>query len=92
MESGEVSIEEDECNLQEMMQKVQSSLLSRAADKEMSVSLDISRLCHKTVFADQHKLRLIFSYLTDNAVKYTKANGAISFRIMRRSRTAAMAG
>ncbi len=84
VESGEVSIEEDECNLQEMMQKVQSSLLSRAADKEMSVSLDISRLCHKTVFADQHKLRLIFSYLTDNAVKYTKNGGRVTIAISER--------
>ncbi len=84
VESGEVSIEEEECNLQNLMQKVQSSLLSRAADKEMSVSLDISRLRHKTVYADKHKLRLVFSYLTDNALKYTKNGGRITIALSER--------
>lgn len=81
VESGKVSVDLVKCNLQDMMQQVQASLLPRAADKEISVSLDISRLYHDVVSADRYKLKLIFSYLTDNALKYTKNGGRVTIAV-----------
>lgn len=81
VESGKISVENVECNLQDMMRHIQTSLLPRAADKKISVSLDISRLCHETVYADRYKLQMIFSYLTDNALKYTKDGGRVTISV-----------
>jgi len=81
VESGKVSVENVECNLQDMMRQIQTSLLPRAADKEISVSLDISKLCHENVYADKYKLQMIFSYLTDNALKYTKNGGRVTISV-----------
>ncbi len=85
VESGKVSVDKAECNLQDMMQQIQASVLSQAADKEISVSLNISELRHELVYADEHKLQLIFSYLTDNALKYTQNGGRVTISVLEQS-------
>lgn len=81
LESGDVHVEESECSLMEIAHQIQMDMLPRAAEKNISLSLDISNLKHDMVYIDRQKIAQILFYLLDNAVKYTLRNGQISIMI-----------
>ena len=81
IESAQIQLNLDRCSLIEVLQELQKSLLSRAAAKGISLSLDISCLRHDGVCADKHRLTQVLSYLTDNALKYTQENGSVTIEI-----------
>ena len=65
----------------EIAHQIQMDMLPRAAEKNISLSLDISNLKHDMVYIDRQKIAQILFYLLDNAVKYTLRNGQISIMI-----------
>lgn len=65
----------------EIAHQIQMDMLPRAAEKNISLSLDISNLKHDMVYIDRQKIVQILFYLVDNAVKYTLPNGQISIMI-----------
>lgn len=79
--SGKVSVEEMECNLLDIVHEVQAQILPRITEKNISLSLDISRLQHDAVYSDPKKIRRIISYLVDNAIKYTNPDGEIAITV-----------
>lgn len=81
LESGDVHVEENECSLMEIAHQIQMDMLSRAAKKNISLSLDISNLKHDLVYIDRQKITQILFYLVDNAVKYTPVDGEISIMV-----------
>lgn len=81
LESGNVNVKENEYSLMEIAHKIQMDMLPRAAQKNISLSLDISNLKHDVVYIDSQKIAQILFYLVDNAVKYTLPNGQISIMI-----------
>ena len=56
-------------------------MLPRAAQKNISLSLDISNLKHDFVYIDRQKIAQVLFYLVDNAVKYTLPDGEISIMV-----------
>lgn len=82
LESGAVNIEEEECSLMDIAHQVQMSILPKAAEKNITLSLDISNLKHDSVRADKGRLSQILTYLTDNAVKYTGADGRVTIVVI----------
>ncbi len=82
LESGAVNIEEEECSLMDIAHQVQMSILPRAAEKNITLSLDISNLKHDNVRADKGRLSQILTYLTDNAVKYTGVDGRVTIVVI----------
>ena len=78
LESGAVNRKEEECSLIDIVHQVQMEILPKAAEKNITLSLDISNLKHDRVRADKGKLGQILAYLTDNAVKYTEENGRVT--------------
>ncbi|MDE7276515.1 MAG: response regulator, partial [Lachnospiraceae bacterium] len=82
LESGAVNIEEEECSLMDITHQVQMSILPRAAEKNITLSLDISNLKHDSVRADKGRLSQILTCLTDNAVKYTGAGGRVTIVVI----------
>ena len=80
-ESGRIYIEENECNLLDIAQDIQSSILPRAAAKSIALSLNISDLKHYTVYSDEQKLTQIILRLARNAVKYTEPGGKINITV-----------
>ncbi|MDE7021268.1 MAG: response regulator, partial [Lachnospiraceae bacterium] len=62
--------------------QIQMSILPRAAEKNITLSLDISNLRHDRVYTDKSKLTQILTYLADNAVKYTGADGRVILIVM----------
>ncbi len=82
LESGAVNIEEEECSLMDIAHQVQMSILPRAAEKNITLSLDISNLKHDNVRADKGRHSQILTYLTDNAVKYTGVDGRVTIVVI----------
>ncbi len=82
LEAGNANVEDDECSLMEVTHQIQMSILPRAAEKNITLSLDISNLVHDCVYTDKGKLTQILTYLADNAIKYTKADGRVILIVM----------
>ena len=81
LESGESLIEETKCSLMEIAHQVQMDILSKAAAKNITVSLDVFNLMHDNVYADRPKLSQTLLRLVDNAVKYTNNNGNVTVTV-----------
>lgn len=81
MESGKIIIKREECNLIDIMHEVQTNMLPRALEKNITFSLDISGLKHYIVYVDTEKLTRTLLRLTNNAVKYTNIGGKITVSV-----------
>ncbi|MDE6607147.1 MAG: response regulator, partial [Lachnospiraceae bacterium] len=81
MESGKIIIETEKCNLIDIVHEVQTAMLPRALEKNITLSLDISGLKHYIVYGDTEKLTQTLLRLTNNAVKYTNPNGKITVTV-----------
>ena len=82
LESENVHVEESECSLVDITHQVQMNMIAKAAEKDIMLTLDISRLKHDMVSADRAKLTQILTSLVDNAVKYTKDGGWVTITVM----------
>lgn len=81
MESGKIIIKKEECNLIDIMHEVQTNMLPRALEKNITFSLDISGLKHYIVYVDTEKMTRTLLRLTNNAVKYTNIGGKITVTV-----------
>lgn len=79
-ESGKLQTKEDPCDLAEIIQSVQNTLLCRANAKNLTFELDLSKLQYTKIRSDSEKLNQLFMHLCDNAIKYTPAGGRISVK------------
>lgn len=84
IESGKVHLNEQECNLAELIHNLVSIVYSQIKAKQLELYMDTFHITKEDIIADSLKLNQIFLNLISNAVKYTKANGAISFRIIQK--------
>ncbi len=82
LEAGKADIEEEECSLMEISHQIQLDILPRTAEKNITLSLDISNLKHDHVYTDKGKLIQVLTYLADNAVKYTGVGGRVILIVM----------
>lgn len=78
IEATKVNMEEGVCNLIEIAQQVQESLMPLVTQKSMDFKLELSRLCHAEVYSDQKKLYQLILRLASNAVKYTEPGGWVT--------------
>jgi len=89
LEAGNTGIEEEECSLMEITHQIQMDILPKAAEKNITLSLDISNLKHDNVCTDKSKLTQILAYLADNAVKYTGMDGRVILIVMEKEMSGA---
>ena len=80
MESQNFRLNETECNVCEIVQEIQRSLLPKAVQKNISLSLQ-SNTMNSGVYADKEKLKQVLHHLADNAVKYTKNGGQVNISV-----------
>ena len=85
IESGKLQIHEQECNISEIMHNLINIVQSQVKAKRMQLFMDTYEVKNENVIADPLKLNQIFINLIGNAVKYTPAEGTITFRIMQRT-------
>lgn len=77
-EANDSPVNEEECDLAELIHDIYRTMLPQASDKGIGFSAGCSGLMHNNVFCDQGKLRQILLYLVDNAVTYTPGDGCVS--------------
>lgn len=77
IDSEQIHLEENKCNLVELLSSIRTAMSLRAEEKEIEISLDVSNVCHPTVYGDQNKISQALLYLIDNAIKYTNVKGKI---------------
>ncbi|MDE6845812.1 MAG: response regulator [Lachnospiraceae bacterium] len=77
MESRDIQITESECNLCDILQDIHKVVQPQADDKNITLTINSTKLEHCDVYGDQDKLKQFLMYLTNNAIKYTKSGGKI---------------
>lgn len=80
-ESNDISIVETECNLHDILQDVQNSLLTAAHRKNITFTMDDTEVEHYDIYSDAKKLKQVLRHLADNAITYTKNNGAVTITV-----------
>lgn len=78
IETGQKQIQEDKCDLVQMFQKIHADTLPRAAEKRLSLTLDISGLRNTVIYSDKGQLKHLMGRLVSNAVNYTESGGEIA--------------
>ena len=81
IESGKVQIQEQECNLSELLHTLANIVQPQVKTKQLDFFIDTVNVTDEDVYADPLKLNQIFINILGNAVKFTDAGGSISFRI-----------
>lgn len=81
IESGKLQIRNQVCNLSDLMHTLVNIIQPQAKAKQLQLFIDICEVSNENVITDPLKLNQICINLLGNAVKYTPAGGAISFRI-----------
>ena len=76
LESGQVALNVQEVNLRETAKRVVEDLSARASARHTSLEIHIAESI--SVRADADRLQQVFYNLTENAIKYGKAEGHVS--------------
>lgn len=79
LESGEQLLYREQFIIQDLMREAFESLSLKSAGKEIQMQFKKGSEIPMNVFADKEKIRQVFINLIDNAIKYGKQNGNISF-------------
>lgn len=81
MEAGGMKVEEEKCNLFEVVKEVHDIILPEAESKNITYFPELSGVRHKHVYSDSRKLLQVLLKLMENAVKYTQEGGCVSLRV-----------
>jgi two-component system phosphate regulon sensor histidine kinase PhoR len=77
LESGHAALNLAQVDLRETAQRVLDDLTVRAAERPAALENQIP--AHTLVWADSERLQQVFFNLADNAIKYGKSGGCVSF-------------
>ncbi|MBO7356246.1 MAG: response regulator [Lachnospiraceae bacterium] len=75
IESGKMTLSEQEYDTQDLLHSVVSMIKLRASEKELAFDLDIDESLPKRLYGDSGKIKQILLNLLTNAVKYTDIGG-----------------
>jgi PAS domain S-box-containing protein len=78
IESGQVSLEETECNLEQVLQEMKTVMIGQAQEKKLSLEMELVDVTAPDVICDQLRLNQILMNLIGNAVKFTEEGGSVS--------------
>ena len=81
IESGKVQIQEQECNLSELLHTLTNIIQPQVKEKQLDFFIDTIDVANEDIYTDPLKLNQIFINILGNAVKFTPAGGAVSFQI-----------
>lgn len=81
IESGKITVNEEQINLLESMTVVHDIIESRALSRNQIYKTDFSGIVHPLVISDIHLLNQILLNLMGNSVKYTPEGGSIKFTV-----------
>ncbi|MCC8024940.1 MAG: response regulator [Clostridium sp.] len=84
IESGSITLSEDEVNLPELVQSVVSMVQPLIDQKKQQFQIHINNMRHESVLGDMQRLQQLIMNLLTNAVKYTQEGGTIRLEICER--------
>lgn len=82
IESGKIQVEKEECNLVDLVRRIEAVMLSKVKEKKITFTVDLSRIKHNVVYVEQQKLGMILSHIMSNAIQYTDRGGAVSMAVV----------
>ena len=77
IESGKLQINEEECDLRVIFERIADLTRSQASKKQLDISYDIESIEQPYIIGDELRLEQILINITSNAVKYTPDGGSI---------------
>lgn len=84
IESGRISLAEEEFNLSELVDNLISMAKSEMDEHHHSLEVNIKNIEHEDVYVDTLRIQQVFMNLMSNSVKYTPDGGHIVFSIEER--------
>lgn len=81
IESGKMTLQEEEINLVELFENLEIILKPYARENGHELSVKILHIEHEKVFGDRRRIDQIMMNLVDNAAKYTEEKGKISITL-----------
>ncbi len=84
IESGKISLDEDECTIPGLVNDIKDMMVSAASAKKQTITVDTSSVSDSNVKCDKLKINQVFLNLLSNAVKYTPNGGKIDIRVIQR--------
>ncbi|MDE6625899.1 MAG: transporter substrate-binding domain-containing protein [Lachnospiraceae bacterium] len=82
IESGKVRINEEETSLPEIMHDLKTIVQSDVKAKQFEFYIDTVDVTNETIICDKLRLNQVLLNILSNAMKYTKAGGTVSVRII----------
>ena len=82
IESGKVRINEEEASLPEIMHDLKTIVQSDVKAKQFEFYIDTVDVTNETIICDKLRLNQVLLNILSNAMKYTKAGGTVSVRII----------
>ncbi|MBD3884651.1 GAF domain-containing protein [Phormidium tenue FACHB-886] len=80
IEAGRVVLYETECNLHELLRRLEAMLQLKAQSKELKLLFDWDETIPQFIRTDENKLRQVLLNLLGNAVKFTE-KGSVTLRV-----------
>lgn len=81
IESGAIELQEECCNLDDLLRDVDAIMRPQTTAKKQLLTLDAVNVRHRRFAADQLRVRQILLNLLSNAVKYTPDGGMIALHV-----------
>lgn len=81
IESGKVSLSEEEFSLSEQFESLISMISPQVKAKNHELSVEIAHVRHELVIGDSMRLQQVFMNIIGNAIKYTPDGGNISVKL-----------
>ena len=88
IESGKVKIEEKEVHLPDLIHDLRTIIQADINSKQLELFIDTVDLINEDVICDKLRLNQILLNLLSNAMKFTKAGGMVSLRILQTAESA----
>lgn len=81
IESGKIQLDEEPCNLSELLHSLSCIISGQAQSKHLELLMDAVDVENEDVYCDKLRMNQVFLNLLGNALKFTPAGGTISLRI-----------
>lgn len=79
--NGTVDLNEEVCNLKDLIKDIETVILAEAKEKEISFNVDISEAGDENICVDKPLFNRVLMNILGNAVKYTNKRGRVDFTI-----------
>ncbi len=81
IESGNVTIEETDVHLPDVISDLQTIIQSNITSKKLELSVDCKNIVHVDIVTDKLRLKQVLLNILSNAIKFTPEGGKINFEV-----------